>query len=400
MQISTGSSTHHKTSDAMSEAWQQMSASLNTSPQLILCSASANYSAEQLQQQLVELSPDNCKIAGSSSCLGAMNEQGFQSDDGYGLSLIAFTDDDGDYGIALVPQNNDPAKAAKQAINQAILNADRPGEQPEFIWLNAPPGYEEIIINSIADVVGRSVPIIGGSSADNTIAGEWWQFSNEAHTQDGILIIAMYPDCKIGFSLHSGYAASEFSGIVTKADGRIIYTINDLPAAQVYNQWSDGLIDNQLSGGNILQETTFNPFGLEVGRVENIPYYTLLHPDQVLDNGAMSLFANISTGEKLSMMYGSAESLTSRAETVTRGIIERQRWQAQQIAGALVVYCAGCMLGIRSHMNDVSSGINSALSGAPYQGMFTFGEQGCFINGTNHHANLMIAVIVFANPVS
>jgi len=397
MKISTGSSTNIKATDAVNEAWQQLTDTLNAVPRLLICSASANYPADQLQAQLTKLAPENCQIAGSSSCLGAMNDHGFHSQNSYGLSLIAFAEDEGDFGVALSDQMNDPTAAAAMAINQAINNADRPGELPELIWLSTAPGNEEIILAGIASVVGKEVPVIGGSSADNTISGEWWQFCRERVENNGILVIAMYPDCQIGLSLQSGYAPTNYSGLITKADGRTIYTIDNQPAAQVYNQWSNGLIESQLLGGNILQETTFHPLGREAGSIENIPYYALLHPDQVLDNGAISLFSNVSTGDQLTLMQGSPESLTSRAGTVVNGIIERQNWKTDQLAGALVVYCAGCMLGIRERMDKVSQGIHNALGGAPYHGMFTFGEQGCFIDGANHHANLMIAVVIFAN---
>ena len=65
------------------------------------------------------------------------------------------------------------------------------------------------------------------------------------------------------------------------------------------------------------------------------------------------------------------------------------------IAGALVVYCAGCMLTVQDDMARVADVIAEALGEAPFLGTFTFGEQGCFVGGENHHGNLMISVVVF-----
>ena len=374
-----------------------MMENLTCEPLLLICNASAPYQVDQVCTQLVSLAPQGCKIAGSTSCLGAMNDHGFHAEDGFGLSLIAFSDDKGDFGIALLSQGDKPSQAAADAVSRAIKNADRPGELPDLIWLSAAPGHEEDVLAGIASVVGPSVPVVGGSSGDNTISGEWWQFSMQAVEQDGVLVIAMYPECKLGISFHSGYAPTSNAGIVTKSYGRTIHTIDDLPAAEVYNRWTNGLIEQNLGGGNILATSTFSPLGLEAGRIENIPYYALMHPEQVLEDGSITLFSNISTGDHIRLMEGSPESLTSRAGTVTQGIIDRHNWSEDQLAGALVIYCAGCMLGIRERMDQVSDGIHQALGGKPFQGSFTFGEQGCFTDGINRHANLMIAVVIFSN---
>ncbi len=397
MKIAIGSSVQASITDAIEEAWAQLTDSLVCEPLLVICSASSSYPADQVRSELERLAPESCKIAGSSSCLGAMNNHGFHSRDGFGLSLIAFADDRGDFGIALSNQEDNPARAASTAVIQAINDANRPGELPDLIWLSAAPGQEEEVLDGIASVIGKDVPVIGGSSGDNTIAGEWWQFCKGSVEHEGVLVIAMYPECHVGLSFHSGYAPTTYSGTVTKADSRTIQTIDNRPAAQVYNRWTDGLIEQELAGGNILGATTFHPLGLEAGRIEDIPYYTLLHPEQVLADGAMSLFSNVATGDRITLMEGSPESLTRRAGSVASGLIARKEWHASQLAGALVVYCAGCMLGIRDRMDEVSLGLHEALDGAPFQGMFTFGEQGSFIDGVNRHANLMISVVVFAN---
>ena len=54
---------------------------------------------------------------------------------------------------------------------------------------------------------------------------------------------------------------------------------------------------------------------------------------------------------------------------------------ASDVAGALVVYCGGCMLAVQGRMDEVVNGINAALAGRPFLGTFTFGEQGCFPAG-------------------
>jgi len=53
------------------------------------------------------------------------------------------------------------------------------------------------------------------------------------------------------------------------------------------------------------------------------------------------------------------------------------------------------MLTVQDEMDLVAGEISTALENKPFIGAFTFGEQGCFIGGENHHGNLMISVVVF-----
>jgi len=400
MFITTGNSVTTDAGIAIEQAWSQLAGKTRNTLRLLLCNATANYDPDQLRVRLSSLAPQGIAIGGASSCLGVMNKRGFHSDNGYGLSLIAFSDDHGDFGVGLAEQGSDSHAAGAQAIHDAIANAGRPGELPDLIWLNAAPGREEEVISGITSVIGPNVPIIGGSSGDNTIAGDWWQFSSDRSMKEGVLVVAMYPECEVSVSFHSGYAPTDHKGVVTAAEGRILKMIDNKPAAEVYNQWTNGLIDPWMNGGNILAASTFRPLGREAGRIQDIPYFALMHPEQVLTDGSMTLFSDVAKGEAIALMEGSPESLTRRAGSVAKGIISRESWRQEQLAGALVVYCAGCMLGVRDRLDEVSLGLHEAMQGADFQTIFTFGEQGCFIDGVNRHANLMISVTIFANPVS
>ena len=95
------------------------------------------------------------------------------------------------------------------------------------------------------------------------------------------------------------------------------------------------------------------------------------------------------------MMSGTRSSLISRAGRVARAALGAGNLTPDQICGALVIYCAGCMLTIQDQMDEVAAEVRDALGGKPFIGAFTFGEQGCFIGGENHHGNLMISVVVF-----
>ena len=82
---------------------------------------------------------------------------------------------------------------------------------------------------------------------------------------------------------------------------------------------------------------------------------------------------------------------------MTQSAISAAGFEPESITGALVIYCAGCMLTVQDDMQQVARQIDAAIDHAPFLGIFTFGEQGCFIGNENSHGNLMISAVVFSN---
>ena len=394
MKFATAFSTDPTTTTAIHAAIAQLADQLDNQPDWLLLYASEGYESDVLLAELAAYAPD-AAVHGATSCLGAMTQMGFHSADGTGLALLGISDAEGSYGVGSAEIGNDPRQAGADAILDAIDRADRMGEPPALIWLSGAPGHEEAILCGIQDVIGPNVPIAGGSSADNAVAGNWQQFANGNQYGNAVVLTALYPSVPIHHAFHSGYSSTLLQGTITKAVGRTLYEIDGKPAASLYNDWTNGTVASALGdGGNVLADTTLFPLGRQVA-TGDATTFRLAHPDTVTQDGALTLFANVEEGEELVLMSGTKESLVERAGRVAQSALWAGRLSADQISGALVIYCAGCMLTVQDRMTAVVDEIKSALGDAPFIGTFTFGEQGCFNNGENHHGNLMISVVVF-----
>ncbi len=392
MKLSTAYSLKTDSAEAVKDAFAQ----LDSAASLIVAYASIEHDLDMVRQTLLELNP-NVAIHGGSSCLGAMTQAGFHVAEGVGLSLMAFDDAEGDYGVGTAPIGDDAVAAGSAAIEAAIAAAERFGEPPELVWITGVPGTEEAVQKGIQNIIGDQVPIAGGSSADNSVAGEWLQFTSDGVTTNNIVVTAMYPSKKISFAFHSGYWATETKGIMTKANGRVLAEIDGRPAADVYNEWTDGLISDRLRGGNVLADSTLFPLSREVGEYAGMTNYQLIHPAGIDENGGIQTFADVSEGDTIILMNGTESSLVTRAGRVAHTALTAGHLNPEDISGALVIYCAGCMLAIQDKMEDVVAELRTTLGeDTPFLGTFTFGEQGCFIGGDNYHGNLMISVVVFS----
>lgn len=382
-------------SDAVRNAYKDLLSQLGAKPSYLVISFSVNYDPGIILQVIHELSP-GVPVQGASSCLGAMTQDGFHSDEGSGLSFFGVLDPEGSYGVGASIIGHDPEQAAKDALTQALARANCMGEVPAMIWLTAAPGCEEQLMKGIAEVVGDGVPIAGGSSADNTVTGEWKQFSDNTVYDHAVVIGVLFPSTKVLSAFHSGYEPMSKTGKVTKVNGRVLIEINHRKAAEVYNEWTLGLITNVIpKGGSILAATSLHPLGRVVGHIGDVPYYQLTHPNTVMADGSLTMFTDMVLNDEVVLMQGSKDSLVSRAARVAVSAREIHAVDASDIAGALIIYCAGCMLTVKDRIDEVVSGLREALPGTPFMGSFTFGEQGCFVGGENRHGNLMISVLLF-----
>ena len=280
-----------------------------------------------------------------------------------------------------------------------------------MVWLSAVPGHEEAVLEGIAEVLGPDVPVAGGSSADNELDGSWKQFTKDEVFDDAVVVTALFPSTDVMFAFHSGYEPTDAKGLITKAGGyeatsnkgvatatsqRTLIEIDDRPAAEVYNQWTEGLITDMLgNGGHILGLTTLRPLGRVAGYIGEVPYFQLSHPDSVTPDNALTLFSDMAADDEIVLMRGTVDSLITRAGRVATSAMETHMALPEDVAGALVVYCAGCMLTVEDRLHEVVDSIRGALPGIPFLGTFTYGEQGCFLNGGNKHGNLMISVLLF-----
>ncbi len=398
MKIATAFSVANQTQKACCEVITSLKQQLCGPADFIVCYYSANYQYSQIAKNL-QFAFLSIPIIACSSCRGVFTQAGFHSNDGAGLALWAINDKSGSYGTGLeyIEKDSDTAsirQASQKALLQALDDANRPGELPELIWLHSSPGYEEQTIAALEELVGGQVPIVGGSAADQSNSGHWSLFTQTAMATQGVAVAALFPGGEIGYSFHSGYVTSRALGIVTASHRRTIQSIDSRPAADVYFE-AIGADPHQVDSSSILQLSAFYPIGRLAGHLDNLPFYQLAHPSAVAGDGGLKLFADVHCGDQLFLMQGSKESLIRRGGRVTQMSLT-EPFSRQKPIGALIIYCAGCMLAIEHDIEEVVASVRSSLGEQlPFIGAFTYGEQGHFITGKNGHGNLMSSAVVF-----
>ena len=348
--------------------------------------------AAALHAGAVGIGPSSA-LHGGSSCLGIMGRDGVDIG-GAGIGAFAIWDPEGSYGTASADLGADAAAAARDAALAALARAGRVGEMPDMVWLSVAPGREEQVLDGLRSVVGSETLIVGGSSADNDVSGNWAQFGPEALHRDGLVVSVLFPSRPLASGYQSGYAPTGHSGVVTAVEGRRLQEIDGRPAADVLNSWSEGVVPTAGDAPrSILADATLWPLGRVTRHVAGVPFHLLAHPATALPDGSVDLFADVRPGDRLWQMQGTADSLVARAGRVAALAREEA---GGAVSGALVIYCGGCMLAVQGRMDEVAAGIVEALGDVPWIGVFTFGEQGMPMGDHARHGNLMISCSVIA----
>lgn len=375
-------------------------------PQYLILFSNAAYDSEKVIQEIRKFLP-KVQIYGGTSMLAVLTKDGFHQGKKASLAILAISSEKIEFGVGGADINKEVSarEAGKKAILQAISKTGRNPSKlkelkeleqlPELVLMTGSVGNEEEIINGIEEILGKKIPIIGGSGGDNDLSGNWKQFANDKIYSNGVALTAVFTDLKINWTYESGYNRTENRGIITKAKERIIYEIDNKPAAEVYNQWTEGLVDKKLkTGGSILAETTFYPLAKIIqGKTE--PYYLSIHPLSInLPEKSLAVFTNVEEKEEILLMHGNWELLLNRAITIPSKTLKKIKKEEGYFG--IYTYCAGTMLAIpEKEREKMAFLIKNSIGDIPFIGTFTFGEQGLVEDVGNKHGNLIASMIIF-----
>ncbi len=396
--VAYGHSVKDTETEAVEEAVSMIKAKL-AEPDYVLLFSTVGYDSEKVLREVNKLLPKT-KVYGSTSMLSVLTKDGWHQGGKGSLAMMAVSSPKIVFGVGGANLNDYALikDAGKTAIQNAIKNIGKEGEYPQLVLMTSAPGNEEAIIKGIEEVIGWGIPIIGGSSADNDISGKWKQFVNDKVYSNGVSLTAIFTDLKIGYFYEAGYETRKEKGIIIKAEGRVIYEINNRPAAEVYNEWCNGCVAEKFeTGGSVLSETTLWPLA-KIIKAGTETYYLSIHPLSIdAKDKRLTIFANVMSGDNILLMHGDWQLLLNRAKTTPqKALLNKDIKKGESIFG-IYTFCAGTVLAIPSEERPRMPSLISETIGesVPFIGTFTFGEQGP-LGIINHHGNLINSIILFS----
>jgi hypothetical protein len=304
-------------------------------------------------------------------------------------------------GAAQIDDKGDPRAAAREAAK--ALREAAGGELPKVVIINAAPGHEEALLQTLAEEL-PGVPMYGGSAADNAIVGEWSVYSERGAFTNGISLLGFFGPVAFGGAMRAPYKANGLCGQITAAEGRCLREVDGRPAASVLNEWLGGALSDQLrDGGNILAQTALRPIGL---RYETGPgheaHWLSIHPAHIDEkDGSVALFAQAESGATLCSLSATPDELIGVMGTLYDEALQRSGMRREDVRAGLLIYCAGCAGAVGQRLHEgLQAELGPRLGSAPLLGLCTFGEQG-FVPGLgNLHQDLSVSILLIGQRPS
>lgn len=395
---SYGWSTEGEEQAAVDQAVSMMKEGLEGSPNYVLMWYTIEHNPAKLQGALRDSLGSDVQIQANSSAVGVMTPDGYHVGENGSLAILGVASGKTQIGVGGADTSDmAPKQAGKEAIQEAIANSGQQGK-PDMVYITATPGREEEILLGIEQKIGTEIPIIGGSSGDETLKGEWSNIANNEVHQKGVTLAAVYTDSNLSTEHEFGYQKTIEKGTVTRADNRTLYEINDRPAAEVYNEWTDGHFDQKLEqGGQILGEASFYPLARIIHGKQGQAYIAVSHPAQInLPEKSLTMYTDVKTGDEIKLLHGNWELLVNRAQSTARVTMNKGQIKKGEGTFAFYHFCAGNLLVIPKEKRPaISRLLTKELGDVPFVAGFTLGEQ-VFMPGVgSRHANLVNSLAVF-----
>ncbi len=384
LQAKTGSSTNKNAKTAGSEAAKAAKEGLS-GIKLAYAYASCEYDLDAMLAGIAEEMP-GVPVIGNTSFTGVITPEGFiTGEDGF-IGMMAIADEDMTVGVASV-EKEDCAVCAGVEVAKKAMEAAGKSTPPDYFYMTAPSGEEELYLKGITKVIGR-VPFFGGTAADNTIEGNWLLYTDKGVFADGVAVAFFYTDKAMKNKFTGAYHETSDMGVITKIEGkRTLVEIDGVPALEKYAAWRDMPVE-KFAGGDLLSESITSPLGVK-DRLGDL--VAIRHPMNGNEDHSINVGNNLAVGTAVVRMEATVDELiNSTGETLTT-----LKGQMKNPGAYHLVHCGGRRAGIGDRIDEVVEQIKAAAGDVPFIVEFTFGEYGFEQDGMNTCGGLMLSFTGF-----
>ena len=229
------------------------------------------------------------------------------------------------------------------------------------------------LVRGAYSVLGASVPMVGGCSADDVE----YVLTNQFHGTgaaverlvDSIVAVGLGSNAPIGIGMAHGWAKQGDPMVVTSSDGGEVFLIDDEPALDVYLR-RIGAGRSLIDDGDAFRTAVFDhPLGMSRRSGEDI---RVVHSAD-RERGSLLCLADVPQGALVWTMTTQADALVAAAGRSCEMAIDGLGGQPP--LGVVVFDCGARKLKLGpDKLSAEQAAIATATAGAPFGGFYTFGE--------------------------
>ncbi len=178
-------------------------------------------------------------------------------------------------------------------------------------------------IAGLQERLGKSFPFIGGHASDNLGFKKTFVYYNQELLSDAAAAMLLGGKLNFGIGVKHGWKPLGKPRRVTKSSANTVYEIDDLPAANIYEEYF--ALDLASLKKELKRISILYPIGIYLPGEEE---YLLRNLISIRDDGSLFFQANVPQGSQIRLMIGTKDSclLATRQalEEVKNGLLGRK----------------------------------------------------------------------------
>jgi hypothetical protein len=223
------------------------------------------------------------------------------------------------------------------------------------------------LVKGLSDALGPAVVITGGLAGDGDAFQSTAVGLGPAPRPGTLAAVGFYGDAvAVGYGYHAGWDPLGPERRITRSEGNVLYTLDDLPALELYKRYL-GEEAEGLPGSAFLF-----PLRIWDDREGSGPAVirTILGIDE--GNGSMTFAGDMPQGHAAQFMHGNLDRLVDSAE---RAAAEARRGAKTDRGLALLVSCIGRKLLLDQRTGEeVEAAVKALGDGFLAAGFYSYGE--------------------------
>jgi hypothetical protein len=273
-------------------------------------------------------------------------------------------------------------------IAECVSDLDEDRNRVLILLTDGMSRHQEEILRGAYDVLGATVPLFGGASADGRQMTGTYQLHGEEVLHQGIVAAAIATDGPIGIGVRHGWRRAGDAMIVTSSANGRVHRLDDMPALDAYLDRLEAPPEAYHDPAAFSRWALTRPLGIQ--RRSGVEARNLSH-DVDFAGRSIGGGGNIPEGALTWAMEGDSESILDAHGLACQDAVEALGDQPP--VGLIALSCAGCraVLGDEGIQRE-SVRIAGQAKGAPFAGFYTYGEI-ARIRGVNGFHNQTLVVL-------
>lgn len=388
--IGTGSSTNKNPLEAAKEASLQAKKQIRAkTPNLVIVFSTIHFAKHSLLEGIHAIFGEDTPILGCSGyCV--INNSGVHK---YGVVVMAIYSTKIKFGFGHTEEifTDTARQAGEQFAHTALKSLGATTREIGLIFSDGLIEKGSDLLLGIKNVLGRSFPIIGASSADNLHFSQTYQYYNNEILNKSIVGAILSGEGSFGYGLKHGWQPLGRFHTVTSSSGNIIQTIEDKPAVEIYKDYLKKDINEIKS--LLGQLSILYPLGIYLSEEEE---YLLRNVLRINNDGSLICQGDVPERRQVRIMMGTKDSALMAATEAAQEA--KEKLFNSNILGAIIFESISRVKLFGHKVNEEINTIKDVLGyNTPMIGVCTFGEQAPLksleYHGESHFHNETVAIL-------